>query len=76
MKAVTIVNDDIEIDDPVRVEWAMMTRWQPDSDTLIISNQKGSSLDPSRNDDGLTSKVGFDATIPFGSDPKPFTSIQ
>ena len=75
MKAVTVVNDDIEIDNPVRVEWAMMTRWQPDTDTLILSNQKGSSLDPSRNSDGMTSKVGFDATIPYGEDPQPFTSI-
>tara|TARA_B100000902_G_scaffold82712_1_gene87297 strand:+ start:894 stop:2165 length:1272 start_codon:yes stop_codon:yes gene_type:complete len=76
MKAVTIVNDDIQIDDPIRVEWAMMTRWQPDTDTMILSNQKGSSLDPSRSEDGLTSKVGFDATIPFGIDPEPFTSIE
>jgi len=76
MKAVTIVNDDIQIDDPIRVEWAMMTRWQPDTDTLILSNQKGSSLDPSRSQDGLTSKVGFDATIPFGLNPEPFTSIE
>ena len=53
MKAVTIVNDDIQIDDPIRVEWAMMTRWQPDTDTMILSNQKGSSLDPSRSEDGL-----------------------
>ncbi len=75
MKAVTVVNTDIEIDNPVRVEWAMMTRWQPDTDTLILSNQKGSSLDPSRNSDGMTSKVGFDATIPYGEDPEPFTSI-
>ena len=76
MKAVTIVNDDIQIDDPIRVEWAMMTRWQPDTDTMILSNQKGSSLDPSRSEDGLTSKVGFDATIPYGIDPEPFTSIE
>ena len=75
MKSVTIVNNDIQIDDPVRVEWAMMTRWQPDKDTIILSNQKGSSLDPSRNSDGLTSKVGFDATIPYGLNPEPFTSI-
>ena len=75
MKSVTIVNNDIQIDDPVRVEWAMMTRWQPDQDTIILSNQKGSSLDPSRNSDGLTSKVGFDATIPYGVNPEPFTSI-
>jgi UbiD family decarboxylase len=76
MKMVTIVDEDIDISDPVRVEWAMATRWQPDKDTVILSNQKGSSLDPSRNEDGTTSKVGFDATIPFGYDKSVFMSLQ
>ena len=76
MKMVTIVDEDIDITDPVRVEWAMMTRWQPDRDTVIISGQKGSSLDPSRDADGLTAKIGIDATIPFGIDRTPFTSVQ
>ncbi len=76
MKMVTIVDEDIDISDPVRVEWAMATRWQPDKDTVILSNQKGSSLDPSRNEDGTTSKVGFDATIPFGYDRSGFMSVQ
>ena len=76
MKMVTIVDEDIDITDPVRVEWAMMTRWQPDRDTVIISGQKGSSLDPSRDANGLTAKIGIDATIPFGIDRTPFTSVQ
>jgi len=75
MKAVTIVDTDINPADPVRVEWALMTRWQPDKDTIILSNQRGSSLDPTRTDDGMTSKIGYDATIPFGSDKKAFTSV-
>ena len=76
MKMVTIVNADIDVTDSVRVEWAMMTRWQPDSDTIILSGQKGSSLDPSRGDDGTTSKIGYDATLPPGVDMRPFTSVQ
>ena len=76
MKMVTIVDADIDVSDPVRVEWAMMTRWQPDRDTVILSGQKGSSLDPSMYDDRTTSKVGFDATIPPGVNPGPFTSVQ
>ncbi|HIO57146.1 MAG TPA: UbiD family decarboxylase [Candidatus Poseidoniales archaeon] len=75
MKSVTIVDTDINPTDPVRVEWALMTRWQPDKDTVILSNQRGSSLDPTRTEDGLTSKIGYDATIPFGSDKKPYTSV-
>lgn len=76
MKMVTIVNQDIDVSDSVRVEWAMMTRWQPDLDTIILSGQKGSSLDPSRGDDGMTSKIGYDATLSPGVDMRPFTSVQ
>lgn len=76
MKIVTVVDEDIDITDPVRVEWAMMTRWQPDKDTLILSDQRGSSLDPSRYNDGKTSKIGYDATIDFGVDKSGFMSVQ
>ncbi|MDP6326366.1 MAG: UbiD family decarboxylase [Candidatus Thalassarchaeaceae archaeon] len=76
MKSVTIVNQDIDVSDPVRVEWALMTRWQPDKDTVILSGQKGSSLDPSRNKDGTTSKIGYDATLNPNIDPGPYTSVQ
>lgn len=76
MKMVTIVDEDIDIGNPVRVEWAMVTRWQPDRDTYIYSNQKGSSLDPSRYEDGNTSKVGFDATIHHGDNPEGYQSVQ
>ncbi|MCH2358550.1 MAG: UbiD family decarboxylase, partial [Candidatus Poseidoniales archaeon] len=75
MKSVTIVDSDIDISDPQRVEWALMTRWQPDRDTVILSDQRGSSLDPTRSKDGLTSKIGYDATIPLGADRRPFTSV-
>jgi len=75
MKQVTIVDTDVAVDNPIRVEWAMMTRWQPDSDTVILSNQKGSSLDPSRAKNGTTSKVGFDATIPFGADKSIYHAV-
>ena len=76
MKMVTIVDEDIDISNPVRVEWAMVTRWQPDRDTHVFSNQKGSSLDPSRYQDGLTSKVGFDATIHHSDNPEGYMSVQ
>jgi len=76
MKIVTVVDEDIDITDPVRVEWAMMTRWQPDKDTLILSDQRGSSLDPSRYEDGRTSKIGYDATIDFGVNREGFMSVQ
>ena len=75
MKQVIVVDKDIDVTDSSRVEWALMTRWQPDRDTLILSNQKGSSLDPSRSQDGTTSKIGMDATIDPGIDKSPFESV-
>jgi len=75
MKQVIVVDKDIDVASYSRVEWALMTRWQPDRDTLILSNQKGSSLDPSRSTDGTTSKIGMDATIDPGVDRSPFESV-
>ena len=75
MKQVIVVDKDIDVTDSTRVEWALMTRWQPDKDTVILSNQKGSSLDPSRSSDGTTSKIGMDATINPQIDRSPFESV-
>ena len=75
MKQVIVVDKDIDVTDSSRVEWALMTRWQPDRDTLILSSQKGSSLDPSRSSDGTTSKIGMDATIEPGVDRSPYESV-
>jgi len=75
MKQVVVVDEDIDISDPKRVEWALMTRWQPDKDTIIMSGQRGSSLDPSRAEDGVTSKIGMDASLPPGIDKSPYESV-
>lgn len=63
LKRVVVVDDDIDINNPKEVEWAIATRVQPDKDLLIISNAKGSSLDPSAKN-SITSKWGIDATKP------------
>ena len=75
MKQVIVVDGDIDVSSSSRVEWALMTRWQPDVDTVILSGQKGSSLDPSRSKEGPTSKIGMDATLIPGSDRSPFESV-
>ena len=75
MKQVIVVDKDIDIANPSRVEWALMTRWQPDKNTIILSNQKGSSLDPSRSEEGLTSKIGMDATLDPGTNKAEYESV-
>ena len=75
MKQVIVVDKDIDIANPSRVEWALMTRWQPDKNTIILSNQKGSSLDPSRSEEGLTSKIGMDATLDPDTNKAEYESV-
>jgi UbiD family decarboxylase len=63
LKMATVVDEDINPTDPNAVEYALATRCQADRDLIIISNAKGSSLDPSSDQERLlTSKVGIDAT--------------
>jgi 2,5-furandicarboxylate decarboxylase 1 len=69
IKHVTIVDDDIDVFDPVDVEWAVATRVQADRDVLIVSNARSKPLDPSLPLPVLgkvptTAKMGIDATIP------------
>lgn len=66
LKIAIAVDEDINVDDMEEVFWAMATRMQPDEDLLIISRARGSSLDPSADQERLlTSKLGIDATIPM-----------
>lgn len=63
LKMVTVVDEDIDPTDPVAVEFAVSTRCQADKGFVIITNAKGSSLDPSSDQQNLlTTKVGIDAT--------------
>src|SRR5262245_24298897 len=62
MKRVVIVDHDVDIFNDRQVNWAIATRCQPDRDITIISNARGSDLDPSTKEDGYTGKWGVDAT--------------
>ena len=62
MKRVVIVDHDVDIFNDRQVNWAIATRCQPDRDIAIITNTRGSDLDPSNKEDGNTAKWGVDAT--------------
>jgi len=73
LKHVVIVDEDIDVDDPSQVEWAIATRVQADKNIIIKSKQKGSSLDPSADPHTYdTAKMGIDATKPLVSHGKNF----
>ncbi|MDH5401882.1 MAG: UbiD family decarboxylase [Candidatus Heimdallarchaeota archaeon] len=62
LKWVTVVDLDINVYDPVEVEWATITRTGHD-DIIVIPSARGSSLDPAMDVDRKVSiKVGIDAT--------------
>ncbi len=65
MKHVVVVDEDIDVFNPAEVEFAIATRFQGNRDIVMIENVRGSSLDPSANKTGLTTKLGLDATIPL-----------
>jgi UbiD family decarboxylase len=63
LKIAIVVDEDISPSDPIAVEYAIATRCQADKDFIIITNAKGSSLDPSSDQENLlTTKLGIDAT--------------
>lgn len=66
LKHVVGVDSDINVYDPIDVEWAIATRFQGGEDLVIIQNVRGSTLDSSADQEtGLTTKVGGDGTRPF-----------
>ncbi len=72
-KHIFIVDKDINIYDPLSVEWAMATRFQGDTRMIIKDKEPGSSLDPSAEPGTkLTTKIGFDLTKPLIPKGKSF----
>ena len=79
LKRITVVDEDIDIRDPLHVEWAMNSHYNPARDTIIIDDVYA-RLDPSLcMDNGVRemgSKVVVDATQShdegtFSLPPKP-----
>jgi 2,5-furandicarboxylate decarboxylase 1 len=75
VKQVVIVDQDVNIDDPVEIEWAIATRFQADRDLVVVAGAQGSKLDPS-SDGGISAKMGLDATKPIEAEPMVFKRIH
>jgi 2,5-furandicarboxylate decarboxylase 1 len=71
LKLVVVVDDDIDIDEPEQVEWAIATRFEADRDLVTLPGALGSKLDPSTRGHGLGAKLGLDATA-YKGDPQRF----
>lgn len=75
IKQVIVVDPDVDIHDPVEVEWAVATRFQADRDLVLVANTLGSKLDPS-TDNGIGAKMGLDCTIPLSAPEFRYTRIR
>lgn len=87
LKQVIVVDDDVDIHDAAQVEWAVATRFQADRDLLVVSGAQGSALDPSTTVrfagadipphlQGMSAKMGLDATRPMRYDGHVFTKVR
>jgi 2,5-furandicarboxylate decarboxylase 1 len=78
LKHVVVVDEDVNAEDERMVAWAMSSRFQADTDLITFPMASGFAIDPSaERDDGsmLTTKVGFDATMPM-KDRQKFERID
>ena len=80
LKHVVVVDDDIDVNNPTEVEWAIATRVQGDRDIIIIPGARAKPLDPSLAvmPHGVVptgAKVGIDATIGEGIPYERFERI-
>jgi 4-hydroxy-3-polyprenylbenzoate decarboxylase/2,5-furandicarboxylate decarboxylase 1 len=71
-KVVIAVDPDIDVHDPVQVDWATSFRMQPARDLVVVDALPAGTLDPSVDhtqpeDQRTGSAVGVDATFPYGS---------
>ncbi|MBE9523747.1 MAG: UbiD family decarboxylase [Chloroflexi bacterium] len=75
-KHVYVVDNDIDIYDPLQVEWALATRFQGDRDMIVLEKEPGSSLDPSAEaGTKMTTKIGFDLTAPVGQARRHYKKV-
>jgi 2,5-furandicarboxylate decarboxylase 1 len=72
LKLVIAVDSDVDPYNLSEVEWAVATRFQADKGLVQINGARGSSLDPSSSKSAVTSKLGFDATLPANADKTKF----
>jgi len=75
IKQVVVVDQDVDIHNPDQVQWAVSTRFQASRDLTVVENVQGSKLDPSA-DNGVTAKMGLDATAPLNSEAGEYTKIR
>lgn len=80
LKHVVVVDTDIDVFDMAQVEWAIATRFQASHDMIVLTDEPGSSLDPSATHlpghKSRTSKMGLDATMPVEGPAEGYQRVR
>lgn len=67
-KYMIVVDEDIDVNDPAMVAWALSTRSRPDEDVITVTGITAKPLDPSNpvhSYNATMSRMGIDATKPL-----------
>jgi 2,5-furandicarboxylate decarboxylase 1 len=80
LQRVVVVDNDVNLFDPVDVDWAITTRFNADTGLLILPGEEGHILNPmvsiaENGKSGTVTKIGMDATVPPG-DPARFERVR
>jgi len=81
LQRVIVVDTDVDIFDAVDVDWAITTRFNPDTDLVIMPGEEGHILNPmvAMNPDGKggrVTKVGMDAMVPHDQRGEKFERVR
>lgn len=75
VKLAVAVDEDIDVFNESEVLWALATRFQADTDSFLVPKVFCNRLDPSSMD-GMSAKLGLDATAPLAWDVERTTLPQ
>lgn len=71
---ITVVDHDIDIRDPIDVEYAIATRMEASNDLILIPGARGHEY-VRVSKEGIRTKLGIDATVPF-EDQATFRRVE
>ncbi|MFQ5692219.1 MAG: hypothetical protein ACE5IM_04145, partial [Nitrospinota bacterium] len=63
IKAVVVVDEDVDIYNPQEVLWCLSTRVDAKRDGFTVPYAQGHEMDPSADPGGISTKIGIDATL-------------
>ena len=81
LQRVIAVDPDVDIFNPVEVDWAVTTRFNADTDLMVLQGEEGHILNPmvTVNPDGKggkVTKVGMDAMVPYDQKGETFERVR